>query len=142
MKGRTAPPKPRGPERPAEWGPWEWRSHVTNPRNHRVREGVARGIVAPAGLKNACVNAVFSVMFFEVASEWGTIEHLMIRRHDMGTIVTWAEKQRIKDELIGPHRTAIEVYPAAADLVDDAPIYHLWVLPEAVRLPFGLHIKD
>lgn len=25
-----------------------------------------------------------------------------------------------------------------ADLVDDANIYHLWVLPEGFELPFGL----
>lgn len=49
---------------------------------------------------------------------------------------TWPEMQRIKDEIAGPSATAVEVYPPAAEVVDQADMYHLWVLPG--RLPFSL----
>lgn len=141
QKGRAAPAAASNPatDRPAEWGPWEWRPQVTDPRNRQRRAGEARGIHPPEGLTRACLNHVYSVMFFEKPSAWGLIDHLMIRRHDEGTYVPWADKQRIKDELLGPDRVAVEVYPVRADLVDDANIYHLWVLPAGFELPFGLH---
>lgn len=34
--------------------------------------------------------------------------------------------------------TAVEVFPATRDLVDVANMYHLWVLPKSVQLPFTL----
>lgn len=37
--------------------------------------------------------------------------HLMIRRHDGAPGIGWKEKQRIKDELMGPGWTAVEVFP-------------------------------
>lgn len=55
-----------------------------------------------------------------------------------GVRPTWPEMQRIKDEIAGPDATAIEVYPPKADVVDEADMFHLWVLRG--KLPFGLHI--
>lgn len=49
---------------------------------------------------------------------------------------TWWEAQRIKDELAGKDRTAVEVYPPRDEIVDGADMFHIWVLPEG--LPFGL----
>jgi hypothetical protein len=48
--------------------------------------------------------------------------------------------QRIKDTLAGPDRAAVEVYPPASEVVDQANMYHLWVLPPGARLCFGLHL--
>lgn len=45
--------------------------------------------------------------------------------------------QRIKDELAGVDATAIEVYPPKAEVIDQADMFHIWVLPG--KLPFGLH---
>ena len=44
-----------------------------------------------------------------------------------------ASKERSAD------RVAVEVYPPESQLVDDADLYHLWVLPAGFELPFGLH---
>ncbi len=52
------------------------------------------------------------------------------------------EKQKIKNELFGRESVAIEVFPAESHLIDQANSYHLWVLPEAFSLPFGIHEKD
>ena len=48
-------------------------------------------------------------------------------------------KQEIKDDLFGEKRVAIEVFPAAKNLVDICDVYHLWVLPKDFKLPFGIH---
>lgn len=93
---------------------------------------------APAGLKHCYLNGIYSVQWFEVETEWGQVVHLMVRRHDEGPIREWTHMQRIKNELVGPERVAVEVYPAQSEVVDQANMYHLWVLPEGFRLPFGL----
>jgi len=65
----------------------------------------------------------------------------MIRRHDEQPVHSWSDLQRIKNELIGNDRMAVEVYPREEDLVDSANMYHLWVFPEEMTLKFGLHLN-
>lgn len=74
-------------------------------------------------------------------TEIGIVEHYCIRNADNSDI-PWAEKQRIKNELVGRNRTAIEVFPSEDRLIDEAGMYHLWVLPAEYQLPFGLHDED
>lgn len=90
-------------------------------------------------MKRFVANERYSVQFFEQSSRWGKITHLLIRRHDQGKGLPWAHKQRIKNELVGEDRTAVEVFPSAKNLIDDADVYHLWVLPPDFDLPFGIH---
>lgn len=52
-------------------------------------------------------------------------------RHD------WREFQRIKNELCGPEREAIELYPAEHRLVDTSNQFYVYVLPEGMRVPVG-----
>jgi len=56
--------------------------------------------------------------------------------------VTWAQKQRIKNEIVGGDRLAVEVFPTMDRLVDAAPAYHLWVYPAGYMLPFGLKDEE
>ena len=42
---------------------------------------------------------------------------------------TWREMQRIKDEIAGPEATAVEVYPPHDEIVDEANVFHIWVMP-------------
>lgn len=109
------------------WGEWEWRNHLVD---HPA---------ATPGLTKCCLNQKYSVQFFEKLTTWGIVEHLIIRRHDTKAIHSWYDLQRIKNELCGGDRTAIEVYPPESQLIDDANLYHLWVLPSGADLPFGLH---
>lgn len=51
---------------------------------------------------------------------------------------SWWEMQRIKNEIVGPGETAVEVYPPEDETVDGVCLYHLWVLPMGARLPFSL----
>jgi hypothetical protein len=79
----------------------------------------------------------YCVMVRSVETEWGKVDHACIRNVPNSDI-PWAEKQRIKNEIFGQERTAVEVFPTTADLVDEANMYHIWVLPDGMKLPFGL----
>lgn len=63
--------------------------------------------------------------------------HLSIHDRHRSTRHDWRDFQRVKSELVGPEREAVELYPAESRLVDTANEYHLWVMPEGVRFPFG-----
>jgi hypothetical protein len=84
------------------------------------------------------INATYIVLVDTRATEWGPVEHLAIRRHDGKPVRSWTHMQRIKDTLVGADRIAVEVYPRASEVVNDAHMYHLWVLPEGKTLPFRL----
>lgn len=63
--------------------------------------------------------------------------HLSIKRNDRAAVRDWRHFQRIKNEIMGPEREAVELYPAESTLVDESNQYHLWVLPKGGRFPFG-----
>lgn len=107
-----------------EWGQWEKLTFLPG--------SVGRsGWVAE--IETCHKNQVFSVLSRDAG---GGVRHLAIASLS-GIRPTWWEAQRIKDELAGPEATAVEVYPPQAEIVDQADMYHLWVLPSA--LPFSLH---
>jgi hypothetical protein len=140
QRGRTPPQPTPGPARPADWGPWEWRNHLADPRSHLLKE-IGNTWAQRSGMKRACLNAVYSVQFFERESRWGVIDHLLIRRHDGKSDIPWLHMQRIKDDLCGAERVAVEVFPPVSQLVDDANCRHIWCLPGGFELPFGLHLE-
>jgi hypothetical protein len=74
-------------------------------------------------------------------TSWGFVDHANIRTAT-STDLTWAEKQRLKNEIFGEGRTALEVFPTTERLIDEAMMYHLWVLPAETALPFGIHRSD
>ncbi|MGL5736254.1 MAG: DUF7694 domain-containing protein [Beijerinckiaceae bacterium] len=106
------------------WGPWE-----TLP--------LLPGQVGSGGWAStftACHrNRVFAVL--DRRAEAG-VRHLAVSSLS-GIRPTWPEMQRIKDELAGAAATAIEVYPPKAEVIDQADMFHIWVLRG--KLPFGLH---
>jgi len=89
-------------------------------------------------------NNLYAVWVSVVDTPWGKVDHLWIRRHDGQAIHSWSDFQRIKREVLfgGAERTAVEVYPPQAELVDQANMYHLWVLPAGCRLPFSLKTQE
>ena len=105
-----------------QWGAWET---IRFPKGSVGRTWCAE-------FETAHKNGVFSVLDRTLSD--GT-RHLAIT--SLSEIrPSWPEMQRIKDEIAGPRATAVEVYPPRAEVVDDANMYHLWVLPHA--LPFTL----
>lgn len=96
----------------------------------------------PPGLVQAFRNNLYSVQVFQ--RKMNNSEQLAallgIRAHvsSMSSKMTWAVKQRIKNELAGPERLAFEVYPPVSELVDEADMYWLWIMPEGEPMPFKL----
>ena len=80
----------------------------------------------------------YCVMIREFNCEWGNVEHACIRNKE-NTDISWAEKQRIKNEIFGKEAVAIEIFPKESELVDEANMYHLWVLNDKnIKIPFTL----
>jgi hypothetical protein len=115
----------------ASRGSWEW---------NRVRLGAEDVAAHPitANMVAAWTNDLYSVQRYDNSTQWGLVIQLTIRSHH-GRTIPWDDMQRIKDEIAGEAATAVEVYPALEDVVDKAPMRHLWVLPQSLQLPFGLH---
>ena len=105
-----------------DWGPWQT---LTFPAG-TIGRGWTRDITT------AHKNRVFSVLRRDAG---GGVIHLAVTSLSKER-PTWWEMQRIKDDLAGADATAVEVYPPAAKVVDDADMFHIWVLPGG--LPFGL----
>lgn len=81
----------------------------------------------------------FVVMTREIETEWGWVTHATISSHQQPT---WSEKQWIKNELFGRETQAIEVFPKESELVDEADMYHLWILPPGFEIPFTIYDKE
>ena len=95
---------------------------------------------APDGVFRAVKNNLYVVMFYWHDTPIGQVLRLAIRRNDAAPVRSWPDLQRIKDELVGTQALAVEVFPARSHMVDEANLYHLWVVPGG--LPFGLHLND
>lgn len=108
------------------WGEWE---HITFPRG-------SAGPGWASDFTNAFRNQVFSVLWRVLHDR---VEHFAVSSLTQER-PTWPEMQRIKDELAGHDRTGVEVYPPHAEIVDQADMYHLWVLPD--QLSFSLARKS
>lgn len=70
---------------------------------------------------------------------------LSIKRHDRDPARDWRHLQQIKNEVAGPEREALELFPRESRLMDTANQYHLWVFPEGLEVPVGYrfgHVTD
>lgn len=76
-------------------------------------------------------------------TEEGSI-HLSIRDNKRRAVRDWRHLQRIKNELAGKDREAIEIFPPDEQLIDTANQYHLFVLPKGQTTPYtwkhGRHV--
>lgn len=77
----------------------------------------------------------FVCMMRDLHTDWGNVTHVTITAFQPPS---WAEKQQIKNELFGKESVAIEVFPKESELVDQADMYHLWVLHRE-QIPFGIY---
>lgn len=80
-------------------------------------------------------NDIYSVCLYrDTDSGW---DHISYHRRDHKPIRDWRDGQRIKNEVCGPEREGIELYPAESRVVDSANEFHIWVAPEGIRLKVG-----
>lgn len=52
---------------------------------------------------------------------------IMIRRSDSEPIYSWQDLFRIKNELFGEEKEAIQFFPKKSELIDQANLYWLWI---------------
>lgn len=76
-------------------------------------------------------NATHTVMMtpLKFATDINGWVHLSIRRNDRAAESDWRIMQRIKNELVGQEREAVQIFPCNSRIVDEANQYHLWVAP-------------
>ena len=76
----------------------------------------------------------FVCMMRDLDTQWGKVTHLTITGQEKPN---WMQKQNIKNELFGKESIAIEVFPKESELVNNASMYHLWILHEK-EIPFKI----
>lgn len=115
-----------------KWDPWE-RHDFT--KGHVGMQGWLFGI-------DRCYsNGLYAVLVRRLdADDTGRL-HLAIRT-PTNQEPPWRDLQRIKNELFGPDRFAVQVCPPEPRLIDHADMYHLWVMAEGYEAGFGLHPAD
>lgn len=84
------------------------------------------------------VNGMFIVQVYDHPTTWGAIKKVMVRWNDARPVHDWNMLQRIKNDLFGPDRVALEVYPAEENKIDKANLYWLWVLPDDFTCPIEI----
>ena len=84
-------------------------------------------------------NNLYSVQVYRRAlGAEGEALHLAVRRHDESEVRGWDDLQRIKNEIAGVDRAALEVYPVEAEVMNQANMRHLFVLPAGTPAPFTI----
>ena len=110
-----------------DWGAW---------RKTPLPTGLPGGHGWCCEIRSAWANNLYAILIRPFADDNGDeVIHLAIRTISQRE-PPWRDMQRIKNEICGEESTAISVMPPASELIDDADMYHMWVLP--ARLPFSL----
>jgi hypothetical protein len=117
-------------KKPKAWEPLQL-TESTNPEVF-----AANGIRPPDRVYGNDLYSVF-VRDFE-----GGVSHISFHRRNRAPVHDWRHFQAIKNEVAGPERLAIEVYPPESLLVDSSNEYHLWVLPIGAEESFPFLIRS
>ena len=59
-----------------------------------------------------------------------------MRREDGKAIREWKHIQRVKNEIVGPEREAVEIFPPQSMVTDMSHEHHLFVVPVGVASVF------
>ena len=111
-------------------------------KHYSMDEATARDFLETDHYMNRYyVNEIYQVQVAPTGVN-GDYLHLNIRRRDGGMIKDWRHFQQIKNEIAGPEREAVEIYPAESRKVDTSNKWHLWVLPEGEKVNLGWKDRD
>ena len=116
------------------FGPWEKRPISV----FHEKRPLFKGPSVEKWREENYLNNRYSVQISDYQIEDGLVTHLWVRRHDGKMPGSWSDLQRVKNEICGPDFLAIQVFPAVKELVDEANLAHLWVMPKGYELPFTL----
>lgn len=110
-----------------DWGHWR----ITS-----LPDGIPGGNGWCKEVREARANNIYVVLIRPFLDEQSNeVIHLAIRTASQ-LEPPWRDMQRIKNEICGEEATAVQVMPPASELIDEADMYHMWVLSN--RLPFTL----
>ncbi len=110
-----------------DWGPWR----ITD-----LPDGIPGGNGWCKQVRQARANNIYVVLIRPLLDDQGdVVTHIAIRTVSQ-LEPPWRGMQRIKNEICGEESTAVQVMPPASELIDEADMYHMWVLSS--RLPFTL----
>jgi hypothetical protein len=112
----------------------EWNDVTDEPKTRQI---ILKLKTVP---KKVYTNGMFVVQVYDAPNAWGA-ERVMIRWNDARPDHDWSLFQRIKNDLFGEHRVALEVYPSEEHKQDVANMYWLWVLPEGFDCPIEVKRK-
>lgn len=99
-----------------EWGEWE---DMTFPMRNKFMIAGKKTDKFIGFFKNN----IYSVQIYKSKNDK---RFMGIRRHDESIDIPWKDKQKIKNELIGPEFEMVEVFPNVDQLVDQANMFWLW----------------
>ena len=130
----------RRPTPKAEWEPLH-RTTLEDDATPYLAKLAELGVPAP---NEVWGSRLYSVLVRYVPREQEGIKasrsgllHLSVHRRDRRAIRDWRHMQAIKNDVAGPNRVAVEIYPEERNLVDTSNEYHLWVMPAGMTLGFG-----
>ena len=78
-----------------------------------------------------------NVKYLNEGKEMKGLLWLSIKRKDKNWIRDWRELQKIKNMIAGEEREGCEIFPSESRLVDTSNQFHIFVLPEGEKFPFG-----
>jgi hypothetical protein len=113
----------------------QWRDVTEDPHTKSILRGL---LIVP---KKVYMNGMFTVQIYDTPNAWNA-ERVMIRWHDARSDHDWALFQRIKNDLFGTDRVALEVYPSEENKQDVANMYWLWVLPKDFNCPIEIKRRE
>ena len=94
--------------------------------------------------RNKFYTVVKTVLEPELGEKSGL--HLSIRHNERKAVRDWRHFQRIKNELAGAEREAVEIFPPESQLVDTSNQYHLWIQTQGTTSFFtrntGRHVNN
>ena len=84
-------------------------------------------------------NSRYLVQVYDASCQLNVpMKHLSIKNHQNNHFAhDWRDLQRIKNEICGDEKEALEVYPAMSRLVDNSNQFHLWVFMEEAPFKIG-----
>jgi hypothetical protein len=93
------------------------------------------------GVQRGLRNKWLAVLLRDISCAWGIGVHVAYRTASEREL-TWIERQSLKNQIFGTLAVGFEIMPRQDRVVDEAPMFHMWVFPEGFDMPFGLHEDD
>ena len=114
---------------------WQNVATITGGNKAKAKKAIRKSMLEISKQENWS-NDIYKCAVMPVTADG--ITELAITRVDRGSIHDWRDIQRIKNDVMGAEREAVELYPSESRLIDTSNTYWLYVLPEGAQFSFGM----